>query len=46
MKTINVSVPDDIYNKLQDLKINNHVNISSFIASAVKEKLEKENKGE
>ena len=42
MKTINVSLPSDVYDKLQYLKKNHHINISSFIASAIKEKLEKE----
>lgn len=32
----------DLYQKLQDLKINHHINISSFIASTIKEKLDKE----
>lgn len=41
MKSISVTIEDDIYLKLQDLKKNHHTNISSFIASAIKEKLEK-----
>lgn len=42
MKKISISIDDDTYHQLQDLKINHYVNISSFIASAIKEKLETE----
>jgi metal-responsive CopG/Arc/MetJ family transcriptional regulator len=42
MKNISISIADDLYQKLQDLKVKYHVNISSFIAEAIKEKLEKE----
>jgi post-segregation antitoxin (ccd killing protein) len=45
MKNVTANIDDDLYQELQDLKINHHVNISAFIASALKEKLEKENKG-
>ena len=39
-KAITVYIDFDLYEKLQDLKINQHKNISSFIASVIKEKLE------
>ena len=42
MKVVTANIDDDLYQELQNLKINHHVNISSFIASAIKEKLEKE----
>lgn len=42
MKSISVTIEDEIYLKLQDLKKYHHTNISAFIASAVKEKLDKE----
>jgi post-segregation antitoxin (ccd killing protein) len=42
MKLVSANIDDNDYQKLQDLKINYHINISSFIASAIKEKLEKE----
>ena len=39
-KTISLRIDEDLLNTLEDFKINHHVNISSFIASAIKEKLE------
>jgi metal-responsive CopG/Arc/MetJ family transcriptional regulator len=42
MKKISISIDDNLFQELQYLKINNHVNISAFIASAIKEKLDKE----
>ena len=42
MKKISLEIPDVDYDKLKDLKKNNHVNISSFVAEAIKEKLVKE----
>ena len=42
-KTITLYLDFDLYQKLQDLKVNNHINVSSFIASVIKEKLEEEN---
>jgi post-segregation antitoxin (ccd killing protein) len=41
-KTVTIYLDFDLYQKLQEFKINNHINISSFIASVIKEKLEKE----
>jgi hypothetical protein len=40
-KTVTLYLDFDLYQKLQELKINHHINISSFIASAIKEKLDK-----
>lgn len=44
MKKLNVclTIDDDIYEKLQDLKKNHHLNLSALIVSAIREKLEKE----
>jgi post-segregation antitoxin (ccd killing protein) len=42
MKVVTANINDDLYEKLQDLKINHNINVSSFVASAIKEKLEKE----
>lgn len=42
MKKISITINDDLSEKLKDLKDNHHVNLSSFITSAIKEKLEKE----
>lgn len=42
MKKISLDIPDDDYNKLKDLKKNNHINISSFVSEAIKEKLGRE----
>lgn len=41
-KTICLRLDEDIYNLLQDLKINYFINVSSFVCCAIKEKLEKE----
>jgi post-segregation antitoxin (ccd killing protein) len=42
MKNVTANIDDDLYEELQDLKINHHINISSFLVSAIKEKLKKE----
>jgi post-segregation antitoxin (ccd killing protein) len=43
LKAITISITEDIFHELKDLKLNHHINISSFVQLAIKEKLEKEN---
>jgi predicted DNA-binding protein len=42
MKKISLEIPDNDYDKLKNLKKNYHINISSFVVEAIKEKLGKE----
>jgi predicted transcriptional regulator len=42
IKKFSISIDSETFDKLQNLKNVKHVNISAFIASAIKEKLSKE----